>query len=276
MASPFPGMDPYLESPQFWRGVHQSLITYLSGALNAQLPPGYAAKIDERVYIGRADSDPDEVIYPDVAVSRPLSPVTGVLPARFGGATTSVLDTKPVTEPETVIARPQTVSEIFIEVLRVRPPREIVTIIEVLSPSNKIQGSAGRESYITKQQQTLQSETNLLEIDLLRQGAHTVAPPAVAVRRFGAWNYLVSLHRPAHRYAYDFWRISLRSPLPGIRIPLAPGDVDVIVDLQTAFTQVYDTGPFPRVLDYTQPPDVPLTEEDAAWADTLLRDKGLR
>jgi hypothetical protein len=31
MPSPFPGMDPYLESPELWRGFHARLITYDAG-----------------------------------------------------------------------------------------------------------------------------------------------------------------------------------------------------------------------------------------------------
>lgn len=36
MASPFPGMDPYLE--QFWRDVHARLIIYAADQLQAKLP----------------------------------------------------------------------------------------------------------------------------------------------------------------------------------------------------------------------------------------------
>ena len=62
MAGPFPGMDPYLEDSFQWRGVHALLISGMTEALNAKLPPEYAAKIDERLYI----LQPSESIYPDV------------------------------------------------------------------------------------------------------------------------------------------------------------------------------------------------------------------
>ena len=38
MPSPFPGMDPYLESPEIFPDVHDSMITYLREALQASLP----------------------------------------------------------------------------------------------------------------------------------------------------------------------------------------------------------------------------------------------
>ncbi|MGH3577865.1 MAG: DUF4058 family protein, partial [Mycobacterium sp.] len=50
-------------------------------------------------------------------------------------------------------------------------------VIEVLSPANKAAGSEGRRLYLAKQRQLLESQTHLLEIDVLRQGEHTAAPP---------------------------------------------------------------------------------------------------
>ena len=64
MPSPFPGMDPYLEHPALWPGVHQRFITYVGDALNALLPAHYIADIGERLYI----IQPERSIYPDVAI----------------------------------------------------------------------------------------------------------------------------------------------------------------------------------------------------------------
>lgn len=51
---------------------------------------------------------------------------------------------------------------------------KVVTVIEVLSPGNKAGGGLGRKVYMEKQRELIYSDTNLLEIDLLRSGAHTV------------------------------------------------------------------------------------------------------
>ena len=51
MPSPFPGMDPFLEQPRFWPGVHEGFIADAMTELNRRLPNGYAACIDERVSI---------------------------------------------------------------------------------------------------------------------------------------------------------------------------------------------------------------------------------
>ena len=64
MAGPFPGVDPYLENPLYWRGFHNGLITFATAALNAVLPTGFAANYEERVYV----APPERSLYPDVLV----------------------------------------------------------------------------------------------------------------------------------------------------------------------------------------------------------------
>ena len=41
-------MDPYLDDPALWPGLHHRLISQMSEALNALLPPQYMAEINER------------------------------------------------------------------------------------------------------------------------------------------------------------------------------------------------------------------------------------
>lgn len=49
MASPFPGMDPYLEP--HWLDVHTKLVTYAADVLNQVLPPSFIARTEERVAV---------------------------------------------------------------------------------------------------------------------------------------------------------------------------------------------------------------------------------
>ena len=119
----------------------------------------------------------------------------------------------------------------FIDILSVGDTSRVVTVIEVLSPSNKTAGSEGQQLYITKQQEILQSSTHLIEIDLLRHGDHTVAAPHQSLRQRGAWDYLVCLHRGGQRGRYEVWACSLRQRLPRIRVPLTNGDADVALDI---------------------------------------------
>jgi hypothetical protein len=46
MASPFPGMDPYLETPRHWLDFHHALAAEIRSLLNVSLGPGYAAWLD--------------------------------------------------------------------------------------------------------------------------------------------------------------------------------------------------------------------------------------
>src|ERR1700722_9437045 len=71
MPSPFPGIDPYLESQGHWLDFHARFVPMLSDALNEQLPEGYVARIDERMtLVELPHEDEARLIRPDVAVVR--------------------------------------------------------------------------------------------------------------------------------------------------------------------------------------------------------------
>ena len=267
MPSPFPGMDPYLEHPGLWPGVHQGLITFARSALNAMLPPPYIADIGERLYV----IQPERSIYPDVVVvERPTD--LPVMTQEAGGTATLV-----ASDPHwELTVQPVEMREVFIEILATADESRVITVIEVLSPSNKTIGSDGRHLYLTKQRELLRSPTHLIEIDLLRQGEHSVAPPQESLLEKGRWDYLVSLHRGGERGRYLIWPISLQDRLPRILVPLSDGDPDIVLDLQAVFDRSYDEGAYARRLDYSRAPRVALTGDDAKWADGLLQERGLR
>ncbi len=267
MNSPFPGMDPYLEDAELWRGFHNFLIGSMVRLMNADLPRGYAANIEEHVLIQPERGE----VYPDIFVtSKSLPPVL----AQTGG--TALIDAPQAVE----IVAPIEVyynepNQRYLKIVTGANWKEVVAIIEVLSPTNKRRGP-DQEAYLQKQQEIIGSRTHLLEIDLLRKGAHTVAAPYERQRRAGNIPYLISLSRNGRRVPLDVWPVSLRTPLPRIALPLKSGDPDFALDLQSAFERAYESGPYARSINYALPPAVPLDGEDAAWADALLREKGLR
>ncbi len=53
MASPFPGMDPYLEDPAFWPDFLHRFINSWCEAVADQLPESYDARLDERVSLAQ-------------------------------------------------------------------------------------------------------------------------------------------------------------------------------------------------------------------------------
>jgi hypothetical protein len=165
------------------------------------------------------------------------------------------------------------IKETFIEVYDSKG-RRLITSIEFVSPTNK-SDAEGRELYLRKQRELTDAGVNLVEVDLLRRGPHVVRVPKPLVESVRPWDYIVSVWRP-NQTDYEVYPISLRSRLPRIRLPLRADDTDAVLDLQAAFDQAYDAGPFPAQADYGVDATPPLSANDAQWADELLQQHGLR
>lgn len=86
----------------------------------------------------------------------------------------------------------------------------------------------------------------------------------------------ICIHRVEHPQAFDVIRLSVHHSLPNIGIPLRPKEPEVVLHLQEVLDRCYEEGAYDLVIDYSQEPDPPFSEEDAAWADSLLRQQGRR
>ena len=71
MPSPFPGMDPYLETPDLWPDVHHGLISQIQATLNPAVRPKYVARVELRVYVSDEDDPGRDVLVPDVPIEKP-------------------------------------------------------------------------------------------------------------------------------------------------------------------------------------------------------------
>jgi len=252
----FPGMDPYLEAPDIWPGVHASFIVYLRDHLQPRLRPRYLAAIEERVFV----EGPDREIIPDVWL-RQHQP-------QAGGTAMEVPEGD---EPVLVEVLPLEVHETYIAILDRRSGQRIVTVIEIVSPTNKYAGP-GRDSYRAKQREVLQSQAHLVEIDLLRLGPHVLVVPEWAARNRATYDYLACVNRAAgQREKYELYFGHLRRRLPRVRIPLADNDPEVVADVQAVLAQVYDAGSDGERLNYTVPCVPPLCAEDQAWANQQIQ-----
>lgn len=264
MPSPFPGMDPYLENPELWPDVHQKLISEMQTELNRSLRPRYVVRVELRVYVsGEDDPARDTWRVPDARIER-TGKRKGPKPAK---RTDAVAIAEPLNIPFSI---EEEIEEAFLEIRHLESS-STVTVIELLSPTNKIRGSAGRQSFLAKRRQILASEIHWVEIDLLRAGMPSLDRLAVA-----SSDYRIVASRGEDWRRAQFWPVSVRQTLPVIGIPLRGKDPDAPLDLGAVFRTAYDNAAYEESIDYRRDPTPPLSREDAAWAAKLLREHGLR
>jgi hypothetical protein len=266
MPSPFPGFDPYVESLLYWQDFHERFLPYAAEMLQPQLPSRYRARIGERVILTTVAHS----IIPDITVVHRAPVGTPGAPSKVPAATGTI----EADAPTVISAFLDDLHEAFIEIID-RVGQRVVTALELLSPANKTPG-AGREQYVQKQHEVLQSETNLVEIDLLRSGMYTVAVPQANLAQHGPFYGLVNVWRAAQPQQYEVYFVRLRDRLPRVQIPLLPADADVILDLPALFTRCYDAARYDLDIDYTQPPPVGLSEAESAWTESWLQAQGRR
>ena len=260
MPSPFPGMDPYVEG-HVWAGIHHFLISHATAQLQPQLRDrGYYATPGERVWL----TTPTRAVFPDVTMLR--SPRR---PTETGG-NLAVLD---VDEPLRIDRTAVEIREPFLEIYDAAG-HEVVTGIEFISPANKAD-AAGRDLYQRKQSDTREAGIHLVEVDLIRRGPNVLEIPDALLEELPRWDYVVNL---ARRGGDDFeiYPIRIRNRLPRIRVPLKQGDEDAVLDLQAVFEASYDACACGDRINYAEEPAPPLADDDAAWANDLLKQKGLR
>jgi hypothetical protein len=248
-------MDPFIEN-QKWEDFHTRFLTAISDALVTSVRPFYTVEVERRIYLEAHDpTTPVQSFIADAALLK-----TGRKPAlqseeSQGGLavlTETELEVKTCTIPYIEEHR-----ETFLTIRRGKPS-EVVAVIELLSPTNKRKGTDGRQLYTEKSSALLKTKTHFIELDLLRNGERTLVsePPA--------GDYFAMISRAERRPFVEVYGWRLLNRLPIIPIPLAGDDPDVKLDLQQAFTLVYDRAGYDYALDYQQPVTPALTEAEAA------------
>ncbi len=229
MPSPFPGMDPYLETPKLWPAFQHQLLACLYQNLLPGLVDRYRARVGTRTYVAET----------------PLF---------------------------TSVIREQHTEE-YLEI-RDRKGGNVITFVEVVSPANKTT-AAGRRAYLNTRQRAIFCNSAIVEIDLVKQGQ-----PLLNYSRenLPEHDYTITVTRANAPDRYEIYTATLQRRLPKFKLPLATDDRDALLDLQAAFARAYDHGNFATQIDYKQPPpvDVPLSDEQKAWMDDLLRQMNLR
>jgi hypothetical protein len=247
MKSPFPGMDPYIESRGLWGDFHHHLINEIKCALAGAVSPRYVVRTGERSYLVLVEAEDKEShpFKPDVAIT---SPENGPLNLRA------------------FIAEEH--RETFVEIYEADPGLRLVTTIEILSPSNKRPGTEGWEQYQRKRQSVLLGGINFVEIDLLRNGQR---PPMLDPWPDTPYTLLVAR---ARKYQLcKVWPAHFRRPLPAIPVPLTKPDADISINLQPMIAAIYERSRYARSIDYRKPLTPPLSGEETDWLTERLRER---
>lgn len=257
MPSPFPGIDPYIESQHRWPDFHSRLTNSCCEAISDQLPDSYHASIDERVEIREVDSDDKQSFVPDVAILRdaPEGRGTPAFGQQVEGAAPAVTMNLPAIREERTRK---------IEIFRTSDST-LVTVLELLSPTNK--NPPGRAEYLAKRADLLAQEIHLVELDLLIAGRPLPMEHALPIGHF--YSIVARSDRRPSAQVYS-WK--LRDRLPSIVIPLLERDGGILVDLAKAYDVAYDRGRYHKTLQYADTLELPMNPEDAQWARHMARE----
>lgn len=250
MPSPFPGMNPYLEQEAVWQDFHQSFIPAVREAIAPQVGGKYFIKLEEYVFIHELGAEARKPIArPDVFIGTSESRQSATAIASAAPAYVNV--------PALAVDEER---HSFLEI-RDSQGFNLVTVIELLSPSNK--SGDDRAAYLNKRRRILESGVNLVELDLLRGG------PRLPLDGLTPCDYYALVARPEERPRGGIWAFSLTDPLPKLPIPLRAPHADVTLDLKSVLDRVYDGAGYKKFIYFT-PPQPPLSAEQHEWAKKYL------
>jgi len=256
MPTPFPGMDPYLERPGVWKQVHTGLIIDIQKFLTRMLRPKYQVAIAQRTYVSLLGTS-NLAGEPDVLV-------VGIPGKRPNGVNTP--RTRSVAEaPATYVVElpmPEEITERWLEVRDV-VTGDAITVIEILSPSNKLED---RQRYEKKRRKILGSMTHLIEIDLLRIGK-----PMTMHGEIPASHYRILVSRSEQGPQAEVLLFTVRTPIPAVLVPLQPGDNEPSLPLNQILHSLYEQAGYDLFINYSEAPIPPFEGEDAQWVSNIAR-----
>jgi hypothetical protein len=250
-------MDPYLEARSLWKGIHTQLIGELSThLLPPLLAPAYFVDVEPSLQVRQ-----EATIYPDLQVTatrrlREIRAAGWELPV--AAATASIQSfSGDEEEDESALA------------IRSADDGKLVTVIEILSYSNKTTGHEKRARYLLKRREIVRSGVHLMEVDLLRWGQRVVAslPPQP---------YHILVTRADEQPEGRVWSFGWDASIPAAPLPLAAPGEHVPLPLQAALATIYRARGFRTRLDYRADPEPPFTADQRSSVHALLANQGLR
>ena len=258
--NPFPGMNPYLERPDIWPDFHNRLIAAVGEELGPRLPDRYRIALERRVEVEEPFGATSELnlVIPDALVTRD---VPAIPPA--GRERTAAVAAP---SEEAVAVRVRMPREVGVFWLRVEtvPERELVTVVEVLSPTNKRLGE-GRRQYILKREAIVGGLVNLVEIDLLRrwEPMPLETPPPAS-------DYRILICRAVESPGALLYLFTVQQRIPKFALPLLSEDQAHApeVDLGAIVDRLHYTARYNQEIRYDAPPPEPAFAPEAqAWVE---------
>ena len=224
-------MDPFLEDAELWSEVHSRLIVAIADAIAPDLLPNYYVAIEKRTYL----STPEDNLLIGMRDVSVLSQPTAEAQPEEQAATATLARAD---EPQLVtVPMAEEVQERYLEI-RETKTGQVVTAIELLSPTNKRAGE-GREQYLRKRQQVLSSMTHLVKIDLIRGG---VPIPIQGVR--GRTDYRILISRAEQRPQAELYGFNVRDGMPVFAVPLEQDVAEPSLELKPLLDGVYERAGF--------------------------------
>jgi hypothetical protein len=228
MIDAFPGVNPFLEAQYYWPDFHLTFFNHWQQAIADVLPDPYEARLDD---------------WRNVApIQRPGS--------HRGSATAGALLLEPEIMPTVILDEDR---ETYLKILH-REDRKLVTVLELLSPSNKVAPS--RRDYLTRRNAILGQDVHLVELDLLVSGRR---PPMTRLFPRGDFHAIVSRWEDRPDCRVYSWTV--RMPLPLLPIPLRAPDPDVAIDLSAVYRTAFERGRYARSIDERLPLNLAFAED---------------
>ena len=249
---PFPGrIDPWAEDAHYFHQLHGQMIGIMVAELGEVLiERGYT--LSREVSLQILDKQD-----PDLAIMKPAErhePQAKRPSWNYTEAAESV---------KAEIGSALASREVELDAIYIQHNRTLVTIIEVISPSNKAKFDI-MEKYLQRRDQLMQENVNVVELDLTRSAKRLIEDPLV---RMYAYHIAIHLHDNVSRLI----GIHYGTPLKRIAIPLRRQVIgldmqpiydrayqEAIIASQLRFADAYKTDqlPFPSLLTEIQQQEV--------------------
>lgn len=137
-------------------------------------------------------------------------------------------------------------------------------MIEILSAVNK--RGIERQKYESKRLEILESQTHLIEIDLLHEGQ-----PMPVLNYDQASHYRVLVSESGKRPQAQLYPFNLQQLIPAFWVPLKPEDTAIVVDLKPLLDEIYELSGYDLDIDYRQDPVPKWSASELEWINQQLK-----